>query len=135
MLAGPVISRCPRCRLSARDTLSLRDPVSKVWSVLDAVLHLRRKIIWLVETAYGDGDAIDRNAPVRERCTALAAEVACDGCRRLESAGSPSGPNEVGARNTGEGLEVISRCFLTHAARANARMRRLGHEGVAKGAT
>jgi|SRR5262249_9252788 len=40
MLASGVISRCPRCRLSARDTLTLRDPVSKVWSVLDAVLHL-----------------------------------------------------------------------------------------------
>ena len=40
MLASGVISRCPRCRLSTRNTLALRDPVSKVRSVLDAVLHL-----------------------------------------------------------------------------------------------
>ena len=40
MLACDVISRCARCRLSAGDTLALRDPVSKVWPVLDAVLHL-----------------------------------------------------------------------------------------------
>jgi hypothetical protein len=40
MLACGVISGCPRSRLSARDTLALRDPVSEVWSVLDAVLHL-----------------------------------------------------------------------------------------------
>src|SRR5215472_1613796 len=135
MLACGVISRCPRCRLSTRDTLALRNPVGKVWSVFDAVLHRWRKIVGLVETAYRDGDAIDRNAPVRERCAALTAEVARDRCRRVEGAGLPSGPHEVGARNTGEGLEVVARCFLAHAAPANACMRRLGHEGVAKRAT
>src|SRR5262245_65981105 len=93
------------------------------------------KSVRLVETAYGDGDPINRNAPVRERCAALTAEVARDRCRRVEGAGLPSGPHEVGARNTGEGLEVVARCFLAHAAPANAGMRRLGHERITKRAT
>ena len=89
----------------------------------------------LVETADGDGDAIDCNAPICQRRAALTAVIASHRLRRAEGAGLPSGPNEVCTRDPGEGLKVIARCFLAHATPANAGVRRLGHKGVAERAT
>ena len=135
MLSRGVISRHPSRRLSARDAITLREPIRKVWSIFHTILQLGLKIVGLVETANGDGDTIARNAPIRKWRTALTAKVARDGCRRQEGAGLPARPYEVGARHTGKRLEVIARCLLAHAALADAGLRWLGEKGVPHCAT